>query len=27
MAEVVRRVDHDRRLEKFWADRFPLIDV
>ena len=25
MAEVVRRVDRDQRLAKFWAERFPLI--
>jgi GST-like protein len=24
MAEVVRRVDRDQRLAKFWAERFPL---
>jgi GST-like protein len=27
MAEVVRRVDQDRRLAKFWVERFPLDGV
>jgi GST-like protein len=26
MAEVVRRVDADPRLETFWAERFPFVD-
>src|SRR5262249_47218505 len=27
MAEVVRRVDQDPRLQQFWAERFPLAGV
>jgi GST-like protein len=27
MAAVVRRVDQDPRLQRFWAERFPLADV